>query len=345
MLVNRFIDLGDITIGDLYKFGIYTGTSRRGRPYINYMFIYSLLKIYNENDLNKDPRFSQWMPAYHFLQLLLFKFESVTSSSNFEIFMAKLDIMKRMFHYYSCELYPDEKKVEDKKIYFSKLFFNAICTNKAGEHFILKSEYFLNEKFKELDEYAITHVFNKFNREDWENFFFGSHVYLNCKNGKGFDSVVFDGNHTITFYQDNQSKNTTLESNSISIDEIQKTCDHCEEVFQDILNNYAFIKYRAFLTEKYTKKKLEEIVDFDNLTWRLVFRSLRPSIPISQLEEIKVKSCTKNNSEMIIEQSEVNNYKKVNLIFIGLDEIEKEFEGAFDLKIKYFRKNNFFIEK
>jgi hypothetical protein len=86
------------------------------------MFVYSLLKIFNEEDLNKDIKFSKLKPAQHFLKLLLFAFQpernSIIPSSKFEIFMAKLDIMKRMFHYYSCNLYPDEKESMIKKFIF-----------------------------------------------------------------------------------------------------------------------------------------------------------------------------------------------------------------------------------
>jgi hypothetical protein len=277
--------------------------------------------------------------------------------------MAKLDIMYRMFHYYDKKLNQPEKKLEGKKYKFSSIYPKAVFTNKADEEFILKSEYILNEKFKDQDGADGNHIFKKFDEEDWDNFFLNSHYYLNLKSGIGFDSVVFDGENTITFHQDkyrrpevNDTGNSEINQpapnqtpppadptlmKKVSLDQndfnqIKNTSQNCQKVFEDILS----ILYSGNYQGKY---KIE------GLKWRLVFRTLWNPVPEKKLENIKVK-CIKNIYSQSrtgkIKQFFFKNKKQIeeknaNLIFIGLNEFEDEFEGVFDLKLQFFRQKHF----
>jgi hypothetical protein len=321
--------------GDLFKFVIFTGIAlETGRPYINSLFIRNSLKINNSVDLEREFNNQIWKPAYHFLKLFFFKFES--DYTNFELFMANLDIMYRMFHYYRRNLYPVKKELEKKEIKFSTMFPNAIYLNKSDEKFTLRSEYIINEKFKDIER-PNDHVFKDFTLTDWENFLNNSHVFLNCKNGKGFDSVVLDSDNIITFYYDNynrllindkfeEKKNKSFKTKILW--EIQKTSQNCQEVFEDILNSEYIQNHDEFIKK--------------GLTWRLVFRTLRRDVKKEQLKDIRVKCITKSYPESIREKNEQDLSKvkenEVNLMLIALNDYEKEFEGIFDLKIKFYRK-------
>jgi hypothetical protein len=297
-----------LKVGDLVKYGIYMGVyAVSKRPILN---IYFILNFFDSPEISVNVKYSPDKPIYHLLELLKFSVNPQHDDrpDRFEECMARLDILKRMFYYHNYNLNPKETDTTKKeKTTYTELFGSKIFCFGKNEEFNLAPAYTLNDSFrnKEFKE-DIKHIFKGFSENDYDLFFNKSNMFFNLKSGFAFDSVVFDPPNMITFFQDKQ-RDPTKGERDYNINKIIKTLKKCKYVFNDI-------------KEILKKKSPYQNINANELQWRLVFRTLKLGINYSNiLNDIKDKNAPPN------------------LVLIGLEDLEAEFEGMFEILIYYFQ--------
>jgi len=275
-----------------------------------------------------------WMPSKYFLDLLSNEFYyqgNPQASEQFETFQIQMDSFYRIFYQNDNDLFPKETNNKLTLINYQRMFEQS--QNTDDKDFYLQPNYSIEYTFASNRLYRKS-CFPYFTTSEWELFFSGKAIFLNCRDGIGADSFIFDYPCYFTGFQDKYR--LPDQDKKLEEKEILDAYNNVTTIFNEMKNNdlalNAWIKINLenkliFFQDKENigeQSNKDFLTDYfhNKINMRLIFRALRTQKNFN-LDNLKT---TKKTNETR------------SIILIGLEAFEERNKGLLDLRLQFYSK-------